>query len=119
VIFNCGDSVKLLAHQATWNRPVDLLYLDASHHSWINEAPSQVHHFNELMAIMPKLHPRSLVVVDDSVVALDDYPQQKIVGKGGIVAQYALEVGADLEFCDYQVGFTNITGKAPVETDRH
>ena len=90
---------------------VDLLYLDASDHNWVHEAPSQAHHLNELMAIMPKLHEDSLVVVDDSIIVTDDYPQNKVVGKGGLVAQYALEIGADFKFCEYQVGFTGMTRK--------
>lgn len=114
VTITAGDSVGYLKWAAKHvSPPIDLLYLDASHHDWINETPSQAHHFNELMAIMPLLHERSLVVVDDSVTALDDFPKSRVIGKGGIVARYALEVGAKLEFCQYQVGFTRITGKPP------
>lgn len=113
VWFYQDDSVEGLKELAEIGVEIDLLYLDASHHSWIREAPSQVHHFNELMAIMPSLHEDTLVVVDDSVISIDEYPSSKVVGKGGLVAQYALEVGADFQFCDYQVGFTNITGSPP------
>jgi tetratricopeptide (TPR) repeat protein len=90
--------------------PIDLLYLDASHHNWINESPSQVHHYNELLAAMHLLRSHSLVVVDDSPIAIDDYPQNKIIGKGALVAQYAFEVGAEMVFHGYQVGFTGMTG---------
>jgi tetratricopeptide (TPR) repeat protein len=116
VVVTQGDSVEYLKWAAKHvNVPIDLLYLDASHHDWINETPSQVHHFNELMAIMPLLHDRSLVAVDDSVTCVDDYPKNKIIGKGGLVAQYALEVAAKLEFCHYQIGFTKITGSPITE----
>ena len=119
VTITTADSAQYLAWAAKHiNVPIDLLYLDASHHNWINETPSQVHHYNELMAAMPLLHERSLVVVDDSVTAIDDYPKSRVIGKGGLVAQYALEVGATMEFCRYQVGFTRITGSPPV-TEQH
>ena len=118
VYFVIGDSVEMLrlhvyAEVATREHDsnvVDLLYLDASHHDWVAESPSQAHHFNELMAAMPLLRENSMVVVDDSVMITDDYPSFKVDGKGGLVAQYAFEVGADMEFCQYQVGFTHITG---------
>ena len=111
VNFYLNDSIKSLKRLLVEDRPVDLLYLDASDHNWVHEAPSQAHHLNELMTIMPKLHEDSLVVVDDSIIVTDDYPQNKVVGKGGLVAQYALEIGADFKFCEYQVGFTGMTRK--------
>jgi tetratricopeptide (TPR) repeat protein len=113
VDFMVGDSVKRLKDLCRDLVKPDLLYLDASHFDWFNETPAQVHHYNELMAILPMLRPSTLVVVDDSVKQVDDYPQQKIVGKGGLVAQYALEVGATMKFCEYQVGFTDITSTPP------
>jgi tetratricopeptide (TPR) repeat protein len=113
-----GDSVKVLK-ELSEPRPghIDLLYLDASHHDWFHEVPTQVHHYNELMAAMPALHSYSLVAVDDSIACFDDYPQAKITGKGGLVAQYAFEVGAEMEFCEYQIGFTGITNNAPGRED--
>jgi hypothetical protein len=104
------DSVAGLKIIAGPKIVVDLLYLDASAHDWSAETVSQVHHFNELMAIMPSLTDESMVAVDDSMSLLDDYPQRKILGKGGLVAEYALSVGAEIEFCEYQVGFTRMTG---------
>jgi tetratricopeptide (TPR) repeat protein len=127
VNFYLGDSVehlrklaehRVIVEELAWRHSVDLLYLDASNHNWIHEAPSQAHHLNELMAAMPMLHNFSLVVVDDSIIVTDDYPQSKVVGKGGLVAQYALEVGAEYQFCEYQVGFTKITGGLP-KTEEH
>jgi hypothetical protein len=116
VFFRVGDSIEELRKlsQEAGAPPIDLLYLDASHHDWVKETPSQAHHFNELMAIMPLLNERSLVAVDDSAVMLDDYPQNRVFGKGGMISQYALEIGAKLEFLDYQVGFTRMTGDYPV-----
>lgn len=113
VHFYAGDSVELIKEAIEYLDTIDLLYLDASHHSWINEVPSQVHHYNEMMAAMPRLREDSLVVVDDSTSVMDDHPKAKITGKGGLVAQYALEVGAEMRFCHYQVGFTQITNTVP------
>src|SRR6202035_4675188 len=56
VWFHCGDSVEFLGNRDIWDHKIDLLYLDASNHNWMSEVPSQVHHYNELMAAMPKLH---------------------------------------------------------------
>lgn len=114
VQFYLGDSVEVLKRLAkTLNVPVDLLFLDATHLDWRNETPAAVHHFNELMAIFPLLNEKTLVAVDDSISVIDDYPMTKIAGKGALVAQYALEVGAVFEFCQYQIGFTKITGRYP------
>lgn len=115
VKFYCGDSVVRLGTLP--QLPIDLLYLDASNHNWMAEVPSQVHHLNELMAAMPMLREDSLVVIDDTLVCLDDYPQNKIIGKGGLVTQYAFEVGAELKFCEYQTGFIKITGSSPTSIE--
>ena len=117
VKFHLGDSIATLEQLADHPLPVDLLYLDASDHNWIHEAPSQAHHLRELMTIMPSLHENTLVVVDDSIIVTDDYPQSKVVGKGGLVSQYALEIGADFRFCEYQVGFTGMTRKHSTEEE--
>jgi tetratricopeptide (TPR) repeat protein len=111
--FHLGDSVESLRKLAHELNGVDLLFLDATHLDWRNETPSGVHHFNELMAAMPLVHERTLVAVDDSISVIDDYPVTKIAGKGCTVAQYALEIGAVLEFCQYQIGFTRMTGRYP------
>jgi len=117
VTFFCGDSVKVLrtlrGDESIPPLLVDLLYLDATHLDWRNQTPAAAHHFNELMAIMPSIHERTLVAVDDSVSVIDDYPVTRIAGKGALVAEYALEIGAVLEFCQYQVGFTKMTGRYP------
>jgi tetratricopeptide (TPR) repeat protein len=65
------------------------------------------------MAAMPLLRADSLVVVDDSVLVIDDYPAIRVNGKGGLLARYALEVGAEMAFCKYQIGFTGITNAPP------
>ncbi len=107
----CGDSIKVMADWARDSRLVDLAYLDASDLKWTHPVPSAQHHLNELMAIMPALGPRSMVVVDDSPATMDDFPSVKIGGKGEFVARYAFSVGADLQFLEYQAGWTNVTSE--------
>lgn len=113
VVSNCthvevGDSIATIKHWVKQGGKVDLLYLDASHHDWIIELPSQVHHIRELYSALPGLRDDSMVAVDDTRVVTDDFPQNKVIGKGGLVAEHAFQVGATLEFLDYQIGFTNI-----------
>jgi tetratricopeptide (TPR) repeat protein len=90
----------------------DLLYLDASHLSWVVSTPAQVHHYNELMAVMPWLRPDSLVVVDDSPAVLDERSLYEVRGKGGLVAVYAAEVCAEMVFCEYQTGWVGFPGRS-------
>jgi tetratricopeptide (TPR) repeat protein len=107
----CGDSVKVMADWAQdHRRDIDLVYLDASDLEWNHPVPSAQHHLNELTAIMPALTPKSMVAVDDSPATMDDIPFLQIGGKGEFVARYAFSVGADLEFLEYQAGWTNLTG---------
>ena len=104
----CADSVEFLKQLRI---SPDLLYLDASHLSWHIEITAQIHHYNELMAIMPRLRPDTLVVVDDSPAILDEQMHYTVSGKGGLVATYANAVGAELIFCDYQTGWTGFPGE--------
>jgi tetratricopeptide (TPR) repeat protein len=103
-----GDSVEFL--QRLDVRP-GLVYLDASHLHWHNQTPSQVHHYRELMAIMPRLRPETLVVVDDSPAIIDEQVKYSIQGKGGLVGSYANEVGAELLFTEYQSGWVGFPGR--------
>lgn len=112
-----GDSGEVLKDFARDPRKIDLLYLDASHLDWHNPVPSALHHLNELMAIMPALHAETLVVVDDSPALIDAFPRAEIGGKGELVARYAFSVGADLQFLEYQAGWTNITAQPSGDED--
>ena len=119
VEIRCGDSVHWLREfaRSLIDPTVDLLYLDASHLEWNDPVPSALHHINELMAIMPVLHPGSMVAVDDSPATMDDLPTIQVGGKGEFVARYAFSVGADLAFLEYQAGWTNITGRPSREPE--
>jgi len=111
----CNDSVTFLKG---FKKTPHLVYLDASHLWWHNPTPAQVHHYNELMAIMPRLDPETLVVVDDTLASIDisDFVKAEVVGKGGLVARYAAEVGAEMVFTDYQTGWVGFPG-LPDATD--
>ena len=106
---HAGDSVKWLHKVAgAGGSKVDLLYLDSFDLEWSNPVPAALHHLNELMAAMPMLKPTTLVAVDDSPAITDDV-RLEIGGKGSLVAKYAASIGADLEFLEYQAGWTNMT----------
>jgi tetratricopeptide (TPR) repeat protein len=114
----CDDSVKVMGDYAKHaDGPLDLLYLDASHLEWSDPVPSALHHLNELMAVMPALHSRTMVAVDDSPATMDEFPRVEIGGKGELVARYLFSVGADLEFLEYQAGWTNVTAKPSREPE--
>jgi tetratricopeptide (TPR) repeat protein len=112
----CGDSVDVMRTFVDEGRKIDLLYLDASHFYWNHPVPSAHHHLNELMAAMPMLKPSTLVAVDDSPAIMDSFLCLQVGGKGEMVARYAFSVGADLEFLEYQAGWTNVTATPTTAT---
>ena len=119
-----GDSVLNLAalcrEFSLVNKTIDFLYLDSFDVDWDNIAPSANHHLKEMVAIYECLTPTSLVVVDDSpatayLSVLDDghvtlLNQPKISGKGKLVAEFALSVGARPLFSHYQAGWVGFKG---------
>ena len=107
----CLDSVKFLADSPLMS--VDLLYLDGSELDWSHPTASAAHHLAELTAAMPMIHPGTLVVVDDSPAMVDAFSNVEVQGKGRLVAQHMLEVFADIEFIEYQAGWTNVRQKPP------
>lgn len=112
-----GDSVRSLEHWARMlgeqGEPVDLLYLDSMDYKPSDPLPSAIHHHAELMAAMPMIRPTTLVVVDDAWAAFDDCGRAEIAGKGYLVARHMQLCGADLEFCQYQSGWTNVCAATP------
>src|SRR5215475_6179752 len=105
IIYN--DSVEYLKQWC--NGTPRLVFLDATSLDWHNETPAQVHHFNELKVILPKLDNDTLVVVDDSPAIIDG-ANLTIVGKGGLVAKYAAELGVPLIFHKFQSGWQGFPG---------
>ncbi len=96
----CNDSVSYL-----WNFPknksIDLLYLDSYDVEKQNPHPSQLHHLKELCAAIKNLKPKSIVVVDD----YDAFFTSDKLGKGTYVKDFMSNIGAQLLFEDYQIGW--------------
>lgn len=92
----CAESVRFL-----WGlkpeRPLDLAYLDSFDVDWDRPHPSSLHHLQELAALLPKLGPGSLVVVDDNHAGR---------GKGEYVRSFMEKLGAELLFDEYQIGWS-------------
>jgi tetratricopeptide (TPR) repeat protein len=111
VTIHTGDSVAWLKQLAISVDPsrtdIDLVYLDSFDLLRTQPIKAATHHINELMAILPAIRADTLVVVDDSPTMYDDtlMPRNEITGKGMFISQYAQEVGAELLFSRWQVGW--------------
>lgn len=99
------DSIEFLKN---FKQTPDLLYLDSLDFDLQNQFASQLHHFKELEAILPLIAPETLVVVDDSPLVISESGNVEIIGKGALIAKYALEVDANLKFSNYQVGWVGM-----------
>lgn len=122
VSVNQDDSVaflgKFVDKAVEAGQTIDLLYLDSFDLDRTYWYPSAIHHLKELTAAIRCLGPSSLVAVDDCPLGADLVPAGKgnfefiaepsIGGKGRLVAEYAATVGARLEFCGYQAGWTGL-----------
>jgi ADP-heptose:LPS heptosyltransferase len=116
----CLDSVEFLKRKAGDSLVIDLLYLDATNLNWAATLMAQKHHLDELLASMPMLRPDTLVAVDDSPIVLENCPYIEVGGKGGLVARYAAEVGAEQVFQHYQAGWVGMVSAVkadPVPSD--
>jgi len=112
---HCGDSVQYLKAAADVSSvPIDLLYLDASNLNWAATLMAQKHHLDELLAALPILLPDTLVAVDDAPIVLENCPYIEVGGKGGLVARYAAEVGAEQMFQHYQAGWVGMVSSVEV-----
>ncbi len=99
------DSIEFLKN---FKQTPDLLYLDSFDLNTYKPLASEIHHVKELEAALPIITPETLVVVDDSPTNISESGNVHIGGKGALVARYALEVGADLKFAMYQIGWTGM-----------
>ena len=77
-------------------RPIDLVYLDSFDLDWQDPHASSLHHLKELCALLPKLRPGCLVVVDDNAGP---------IGKGAYVREWMAAIGVRPLFDAYQVGW--------------
>lgn len=106
-----GDSVEFLRNLTKTNaKSPHLVYLDSFDIEWNMQTESQVHHFNELQAIFPKLTTDTLVLVDDSPCIQDASGRHRISGKGGLIAEYANELQVPLAFSKYQTAWLGFPG---------
>jgi len=97
-------------------KAVNFVYLDSFDLNWTHWYPAAIHHLKELAAIIKCFNEKTLLVVDDCLLNGNFvYPEEnkivmvdkpKIGGKGRLIAEYASAVGANLEFADYQAGWT-------------
>ena len=96
----CEDSVKFL-----WGLPknqnIDLLYLDSFDIEKQNPHPSQLHHIKELCSVIDKLKSETIIIVDDH----DAFFTGGKIGKGTYVKGFMKDIGADIIFENYQIGF--------------
>ena len=90
-----SDSVKFL-NEFPNPEDIDLLYLDSLDVYWYNPNPSSLHHLKELTAVYAKLKRGCLIVIDDN---------DQGIGKGQYVAEFLEDVGAELYFNEYQIGY--------------
>lgn len=106
VELTCEDSVNYLSKQH--HRKIDLLYLDSFDASPSVYEQSAQHHLRELYAILPALNYKTLVVVDDTPKI-----QDKVVGKGTYIADYAMRADAKQLFHEFQIGWINMVRERP------
>src|SRR5882672_2719290 len=108
------DSVEFLKN---FKQTPDLLYLDSFDLNPHKPLASEIHHIKELEAILPFIAPETLVAVDDSPTSVSETGDVKVSGKGALVARYALEVGADLRFAMYQIGWTGMHERNEIDDE--
>ena len=87
-----GDAVAFLANFA---QPIDVLYLDSLD---TTEPGHADHAMRELEAALPKLHDRSLIVVDDT-----PWQTGRWIGKAARVVPWLVEHGWHIAYAGYQV----------------
>lgn len=88
----CSDSVAFLKG---FESRIDFLYLDSYDYDQNDPEPSQAHHLAEIVAAYPRLHEKSVIMIDDC-----DLPGG---GKGKQVIEFLLEKGWKIAFSGYQV----------------
>ncbi len=94
VEFVNADSLPFLAN---FKQKIDFLYMDSFDYDKRDKAQqrlSQEHHLKEFQAVRSKLHPKSLVLIDDCKLAGG--------GKGTLAIEYMREKGWKVEIDAYQ-----------------
>jgi predicted O-methyltransferase YrrM len=91
VQFFTQDSITFLKN---FGQSIDFLYLDSYDFDYQNPRPSQIHHLNEIKAVMPFLHKNTIIMIDDC-----DLPHG---GKGKLVIRYLISQGWEISMSEYQ-----------------
>lgn len=91
-----GDSVTSLHQLAPTIPDIDLLYLDSFDLDWSDPHPSSLHHIKELVCIFHRVKKGGLIAVDDN---------SNGKGKGAYVADFLKNLGCEIAFDSYQIGF--------------
>ena len=103
-------------------KEVSCFYLDSYDLNWKSPNNSCDHHLKELVSIKKILKKETLVVVDDSpmsgyleqskikqdalsIIPFGLVPKPTISGKGSLVHEYAMHIGAKVLFSNYQTGW--------------
>lgn len=94
----CQDSVQYLKKRVP---PIDLLYLDSMDVNQADPERSALHALFELCAAMPKLHPNSIVFVDDTPMEDDG----SVTGKGVYVHRFFKQLGILPFTSGYQIAW--------------
>jgi O-methyltransferase len=99
ITYNVCDSVKWLED---YRQQIDVLYLDSLD---ADHAETAAHGLKEFQAALPKLHERSIVVIDDTVWRGDYTAPQSgsYSGKAAAIMPVALATGWRVALCGYQV----------------
>lgn len=92
-----GDSITKLSND---KNAIDLLYLDSFDVDMANAGPAAMHCLFEFCAARPRLHPGSIVFVDDSPMGPDG-----VGGKGAFVFNYFKHLGIMPFTWGYQVAW--------------
>ena len=106
------------------NKQLSMLYLDSYDVDFRYPFPSAAHHLKELTSSIRMLHKNSLVVVDDAPAnipsnysilktnkifrckcKLKNASKPTVGGKGFLINEYAVQIGAKLLFSHYQTGW--------------
>ena len=107
-------------------KEISFFYLDSFDLDWKSPGRSCEHHLMELVSIKKVLKKETLVVVDDSpmkgylqqskikqdalsVIPFGIVPQPTIAGKGSLVHEYAMHIGAKVLFSNYQTGWVGFS----------
>ena len=121
-----GDSIGYLNNLINKfydeKKDVSFFYLDSYDLDWKSPGSSCEHHLKELVSIKKILKKETLVVVDDSpmngylqqsqlkqealsIIPFGLVPKPTISGKGSLVHEYAMHIGAKVLFSNYQTGW--------------